>query len=95
MQQGRAEHHASACFRHRRTAEQAQKELEACRAEEQRLEGVLQELRGKVQTLRGDLQSQQTQSGVMKAIGDACTRGELSGVHGRLGAWLLAGPTAQ
>jgi hypothetical protein len=69
----------------RRAAQQAQRDSDACQADEQQLKGSLQELRGRVQVLRGDLDSQRAQSGTMRAISDATARGELSGVHGRLG----------
>lgn len=50
-----------------------------------RLEGLLREVRGRVEQRRSDINSQQSQGAVVKALLEARSRGEIEGIHGRLG----------
>lgn len=71
----------------RAQAERARQAEAAAQAEVGRLEGLLREVRGRVEQRRGDLSSQQSQGAVVKALLEARSRGEIQGIHGRLGAW--------
>lgn len=72
----------SAC---RAQAERAREAEAAASAEVARLEGLLREVRGRVEQRRGEITSQQAQGSVVKALLQARDRGEIEGIHGRLG----------
>lgn len=69
----------------RAQAEKARKQETAAHAEVTRLETLLREVRGRFEQRRGDLNSQQTQGAVVKALLQAKQRGDIDGIHGRLG----------
>lgn len=49
------------------------------------LEGRLREVRGRLEQRRADISSQASQSAVVMALLEARQRGEIEGIHGRLG----------
>ena len=56
------------------------------------LEAALREVRGRVEQRRADITSQTSQGAVVKALMEARRRGDIDGIHGRLGELLgLAG----
>ena len=56
------------------------------------LEAALREVRGRVEQRRADITSQTSQGAVVKALMEARRRGDIGGIHGRLGKLLgLAG----
>ncbi|PNH08015.1 Structural maintenance of chromosomes protein 4 [Tetrabaena socialis] len=69
----------------RRGAEAHKQALAAAQTAERQAEEQLGAVRERVGQLRGDLSSSQGQSGVMKELMAAKARGELTGIHGRLG----------
>ncbi len=69
----------------RRQIEEHKVELESHRREEGRLDGAAREARERVAALRSDVGSSQQQSGLVTALMAAKTKGEVSGVYGRLG----------
>ncbi|GFR52831.1 hypothetical protein Agub_g15457, partial [Astrephomene gubernaculifera] len=69
----------------KRDAEGHKQALAAAQAEERKAEEELGAVRERVVQLRADLQASQGQSGVMRELMAAKSRGELSGIYGRLG----------
>ena len=59
------------------------------------LEVSMGELRGKVEHRRGDLSAQASQGAVVKALLAAKAKGNIPGIHGRLGVRLPACTSAQ
>ena len=60
-------------------------QLESHRKEEGRMDAAAKEARERVAALRSDAGSQQQQSGLVAALMAAKSKGEVSGVYGRLG----------
>lgn len=56
------------------------------------LEGQLREVRGRVEQRRAETSSQASQGAVVKALMEARRRGEIEGIHGRLGGLVGGGP---
>lgn len=69
----------------RRQAEKARQNEAAAAAQVEQLEGQLREVRGRVEQRRSDINSQTSQGAVVKALMEARQRGEIEGIHGRLG----------
>lgn len=75
----------------RRQAEKARAAGDAAHQQVAGLEAALREVRGRVEQRRADINSQTSQGAVVKALMEARKRGEIEGIHGRLGECRGAG----
>ena len=69
----------------RRQAEKARQREAAAQQQVAELEAQLREVRGRVEQRRADASSQASQGAVVGALMEARRRGEIEGIHGRLG----------
>jgi structural maintenance of chromosome 4 len=69
----------------RQEIETHRKELASGQSEEKRLEAAAQEARERAAGLRAEVGASTQQSGLMVALMTARTKGEVSGLYGRLG----------
>ncbi len=71
----------------RRQAEKARAAEAAAQQQVAGLEAALREVRGRVEQRRADITSQTSQGAVVKALMEARRRGDIDGIHGRLGEY--------
>ena len=76
----------------RKRAEKARAAEASAQQQVEGLEAALREVRGRVEQRRADATSQASQGAVVKALMEARRRGDIEGIHGRLGGWQGLGP---
>ncbi|KAI3438320.1 hypothetical protein D9Q98_000754 [Chlorella vulgaris] len=75
----------AAVDKHRAQATKARQEEAAAAQQVEQVEAQLREVRGRVEQRRSDVNSQTSQGAVVRALLEARQRGDIEGIHGRLG----------